>query len=317
MIMKIIFIKKQINLRLLPALAMLVGLVGCANINTPVVEKLFPHPPDTQSLTLVDYMAPMDVATIISGASLLPDGTPRHKGIRTVPQNNDDFRGHQLDDIYWSGISAQNSDFRGTFFRYANCSNSNFSNSDFKVADIRWTNFSNSILENCDFTQARMFHLFVDDARMSNSSMRGANMFGMEGHDANLRNCDLSFTLLKDSEFINCKFSGSIAVKANFVRSVLLDATADSCDFSYSDFTGASLEGSSFVNSRFIHTNFQGAHLQQCDFTGADLQACSFFGAEFENTILRGAINIPEDIQNLMVDGIVTGYYISDNDKEL
>jgi uncharacterized protein YjbI with pentapeptide repeats len=86
-----------------------------------------------------------------------------------------------------------------------------------------------------------------------------------------------------------------------------MDSKVDSCDFSYSDFTGGGLEGASFINSRLLGCNFQGAHLQGVDFTGADLKDCYFFGAEFENTIFKDAINIPKIIKKMIVDDKITG----------
>ena len=52
---------------------------------------------------------------------------------------------------------------------------------------------------------------------------------------------------------------------------------------------------------------FQGAHLQGADFTGANLKDCNFFAAEFENTVFTDAINIPDQIKDLIVDDKITG----------
>jgi uncharacterized protein YjbI with pentapeptide repeats len=296
--------------------AVVVTSRGCLNQPEPIVKMLFPYPPDTSiSFKRIDYMNPEEVAGIIASKSFFANGQLRNEGIAHIPMHGDDFRGHVLDDIYWTDIVACHSDFRGTIFRYAVAKGGYFDSCDFRVADLRWTNFSHSVLTNCDFKQARMFRVLADEADFSNSEMMGANMFGFEGNNTVLRNCNFSNALLKESELIDADFTGSTAIKTNFLLSVLFNVKADSADFSYSDFTGASLEGASFVHSRFINTNFQGAHLQGADFTGADLSGCSFFGAEFENTLMQGAINIPPDIEKLLIDGVITAYYISDNDK--
>ena len=294
-------------------------LTGCMSDPAPAVHRLFPDPPDTNiAYKRIDYMDYEEVAAIIAGTSHLANGEARKEGIAHVPQHGDDFRGHVLDDAYWSGIIACHSDFRGTIFRYAVARNSIFDSSDFRVSDVRWTDFSGSSLIDCDFKQARMFRVLADSADFSRSEMMGANMFGFEGNATVLRHCNFSNALLKESEMVNADFTGCTAIKTNFLLSVLFNAKADSADLSYSDFTGASLEGASFINSRLYKTNFQGAHLQGADFSGADLSGCSFYGAEFEHTVMKGAINIPPDIEALITDdGVITAYYISDNDKEV
>lgn len=299
-------------------LVCLIIVSGCDRQPVPTVKLLFPELPDTNiAYKRIDYMNAEEVAAIIAGDSYLANGESRTEGIAYLPQHGDDFRGHVLDDIYWTNVVACHGDFRGTIFRYAVAKNSVFDSCDFRVADLRWTDFSHSTLSHCDFKQARMFRVLADEADFSYSEMMGANMFGFEGNNPILRYCNFSNALLKESELVNGDFTGCTAIKTNFLISVMFNAKADSADFSYSDFTGASLEGASFKYSRFYHTNFQGAHLQGADFTGADLTGCTFFGAEFENTIMRGAINIPPDIETLIEDGVITAYYISDNDKEL
>jgi len=112
---------------------------------------------------------------------------------------------------------------------------------------------------------------------------------------------------MKDSEFLDADFTGSTAVDVMLFRAVFSGAKLDSCDFSFSDFTGAGLEEVTFINSRLYKVNFQGAHLQNADFRGADVKGCNFFGVEFENTNFEGAINIAPEIEALMVEGKITG----------
>lgn len=299
-------------------MALLIFISGCINNPAPTVKRLFPDSPDTNiGFKRIDYMSSEEVAGIIAGNSCLANGKTRAEGIAYIPQHGDDFRGHVLDDIYWTEVTACHSDFRGTIFRYAVAQHSTFDSSDFRVADLRWTDFSYSTMSHCDFKQARMFRVLADKVDFSHSEMMGANMFGIDGKEPVLRYCNFSNALLKESELVDADFTGCTAIKTNFLLSVMFNAKADSADFSFSDFTGASLEGASFVNSRLYHTNFQGAHLQGADFTGADLSGCEFYGVEFENTVMKDAINIPPEIEKLIENGVITGYYISDNDKEL
>jgi uncharacterized protein YjbI with pentapeptide repeats len=281
---------------------------GCRMDSADSSNALFPFPPDT--LNLVEFANFMDedtVAAIIKEEIKLSNGKSRPKGFISFPQNGDDFRDLRLDNVYWRGVNIQNADFRGSYFRSTNCKEGNFSYSDFRVTDMKWAMFDDSRIVDCNFNQAKMFHVHANGAVMDSSTFKGANMFGMEGHHASLRNCDFSHALMKDTEFLQADFTGSIAIKVRLVRAVLMDSKVDSCDFSYSDFTGGGLEGASFINSRLLACNFQGAHLQGVDFTGADLKDCYFFGAEFENTIFKDAINIPKIIKKMIVDDKITG----------
>jgi uncharacterized protein YjbI with pentapeptide repeats len=278
---------------------------SCSKLGGTETLSHFSALPDTANIyKLANFLSDEEREKIINEPNLLQDQKVRYNGIIPVPQDKDDFRRALLDNVYWRGVSVKEGDFRGATFRSANCSDSDFSNSDFRVADIRWTKFNNSKLINSNFSQAKMFHVHVNNADLSNCDFRGTNMFGMEGHDAILKQSNFSGALMKDTEFLYANFTGSIAVKAKMIRAVLKNSIVDSCDFSYVDLTGAGLGNVKFRHSRFHYTNFQGSHLQGADFTGADLKGCRFFEANFENTIFKDAINIPDDVQDLIVDGI-------------
>ena len=224
---------------------------SCANQNNSPVSKLFPNVPDTTELPeLAIFLEPDQLAAIINQETFLSNGNKRMKGIKSVPQNGDDFRRDSLDEVYWPKASVIEGDFRGASIRSGRCENGNYRKSDFRVADVRWTIFDGSIMDSINFNQSRLFHVKVNHVPLSNSSFRGANMFGMEGHFAKMRNCDFSGALMKDSEFLESDLTGSVAIKAKLFRAVLLKSKLDSCDFSYADFTGAGLEESSFINSR-------------------------------------------------------------------
>ncbi len=299
----------------LSLLIIYIGFIpGCGGIGEPDSLPHFANPPDTLNiLKLANFLSEIEEDSIINLNTTLSSGKKRYIGIKAVPQDGDDFRRMELDEVYWRGVSVKEGDFRGAKFRSANCSDSDFSNSDFRIADIRWTVFDNSILRNCNFTQAHMFHVKVNYADLSYSDFRGANMFGMEGHNAKLINCNFSGALMKDSEFLHSDFTGSKGIKTKLFRAVLKNSKIDSCDFSYCDFTGAGLEGASFKYSRLRFTNFQGAHLQGVDFTGADLLGCNFKGANFENTIFTNAINLPESLETILVDSIAAPTTVSKN----
>jgi len=267
--------------------------------------------PDTTNLPqLINFLEEDQIDSILEIPSYLPNGKKRYRGFRAVPQNEDDFIGVHLDEIYWPGVDVIRGDFRGASFRSARCKNTNFNHSDFRATDIRWSIFDYSDLDYCNFSQARLFHVKVNNASLTNCNFRGANMFGMEGHFAALKNCDFSGALMKDSEFLEADFTGSKAVRTKLFRAVLKSSKIDTCDFSYADFTGAGLEESTFINTRLWFANFQGSHLQGADFTGADLKGCNFFGAELETTNFNKANNIPEEIRSFInKEGFATGIW--------
>ncbi|MEN8186711.1 MAG: pentapeptide repeat-containing protein [Bacteroidota bacterium] len=284
---------------------------SCDIKNSSGVTQLFPNKPDTTSLPeLAVFLEPDQIKAIINEETLLSNGKKRHKGIKAIPQNGDDFRLDSLDEVYWPKVSVIEGDFRGASIRSARCTDGNYRKSDFRAADIRWSIFDGSTMDSINFQQSRLFHVKVNYVPLSNSNFRGANMFGMEGHSTTMRNCDFSGALMKDSEFLESDLTGSIGIKAKLFRAVLLKSKLDSCDFSYADFTGAGLEESSFINSRLWYANFQGGHLQGTDLRGADLKGCNFFGTEFENTNFNGAINIPKEIKKFIdKKGMATGIW--------
>ncbi|RLD61782.1 MAG: hypothetical protein DRI95_13850 [Bacteroidetes bacterium] len=298
---------------LLITIGMISGYKYCA---TPAVHSLFPNPPDTSNmLYLVNFTSKDIRKAVINEEIFLEDGSVRKKGFAALPQDYDDFRSVDLDEVYWKGEHVIGGDFRGTSFRSAKCIGGIFTGSDFRFCDIRWSLFNKSDLSNSRFCRATLFRMFVNDATLENSDLRGANMFGVAGHRANFRNCNFTNALMKESEFPEADFTGSEAVNVKFIITVFTGAKMDSMDLSYSDFTGAGLEDVSFVNSRLIDAEFRGAHLQGADFTGADLSGCNFFAAEFVNTVFTNAINIPEGLRELIVDGQITGLcYVNGND---
>ncbi|MEN8139202.1 MAG: pentapeptide repeat-containing protein [Bacteroidota bacterium] len=284
---------------------------SCSNMSSSAVEQLFPNQPDTTSLPeLAIFLEPHQIQSIIDEESFLSNGKKRHKGIKAIPQNGDDFRLDSLDEVYWPKINVIEGDFRGASIRSARCTDGNYRKSDFRVADIRWSIFDRSTMDSINFQQSRLFHVKVNHVPLSNSNFRGANMFGMEGHHTTMRNCDFSGALMKDSEFLESDLTGSTGIKTKLFRAVLIKSKLDSCDFSYADFTGAGLEESSFINTRLWYANFQGGHLQGTDFRGADLKGCNFFGTEFENTNFKGAVNIPKEIKRFInKEGLATGVW--------
>ena len=307
---------KYFGISIFLLLIAIVVITCCKEYTKPVVHNLFPHPPDTTDMFYLSNFTSKDIRkSVINEEIFLEDGTVRKKGMSAVPQNYDDFRFVDLDEVYWKGEQVVSGDFRGTSFRSAKCDGGVFTDSDFRFCDIRWSAFNKSDLSNSKFCRATLFRMFVNDAVLENSNFRGANMFGVAGHRANFKNCDFTNALMKESEFLDADFTGSIAVNVKFIITVFTGAKLDSMDLSYSDFTGAGLEDVSFVNSRLIDVEFRGAHLQGANFTGADLSGCNFFAAEFVNTIFTDAINIPKGIEELIEDGQITGLcYVNGND---
>ena len=284
---------------------------SCGFKNQSEVEKLFPNKPDTPNLPeLAIFLEDNQIQLIVNEETFLSSGKNRYEGIKSIPQNGDDFRQSSLDEVYWPRVSVIEGDFRGASIRSGRCMDGNYRKSDFRAADVRWTIFDGSIMDSINFQQSRLFHVKVNYVPLSNSNFRGANMFGMEGHFTTMRNCDFSGALMKDSEFLESDLTGSKGVKAKLFRAVLLKSKLDSCDFSYADFTGAGLEESSFINSRLWYANFQGGHLQGTNLSGTDLKGCNFFGTEFENTNFNGAINIPAEIKEFINEnGLATGIW--------
>jgi uncharacterized protein YjbI with pentapeptide repeats len=123
-------------------------LTGCSaekkNTGTDsVTNSLIPKTPDTTTYKrLANFLSDEEIAEIANEETTLKSGKKRLKGLIPVPQDGDDFRKMNLDNVYWPKVSVKEGDFRGARMRSAHCEHSDFSNSDFRVADIRWTEFN-------------------------------------------------------------------------------------------------------------------------------------------------------------------------------
>ena len=301
-------------------LIFLTGILnGCNQHDVSSVHaRLFPNPPDTGNLpALPTSTTPEYRQKIINQEVLRPDGSERLKGIEYVPEDYDDFRFQNLDDVEWTGKSVQYGDFRGVSLRTSHANEGNFSHSDFRLADLRWSSFNNATMKNCNFSQAVLFRTAMNEAALDSSNFQGANMFGVKGHRSSFRYADFSNALMKESDLTDADFSHCRALNVKFIITVFAGSRFDSADFSYSDFTGAGLETCSFEYARLHNVSFKGAHLQEASFKNADLKNAIFFAAELAETDFSGAINIPEDVLPFIDEnGLATGIVFSKNNGE-
>ena len=69
------------------------------------VSELFPNPCDTSDMYyLANFTDKSLIKSIIKKKEVLPNGKERSKGLVAIPQDFDDFRGENLDEIYWKGM---------------------------------------------------------------------------------------------------------------------------------------------------------------------------------------------------------------------
>jgi uncharacterized protein YjbI with pentapeptide repeats len=122
-----------------------------------------------------------------------------------------------------------------------------------------------------------------------------------------MRYCNISNAMLRDADFINTDFTGSLAVSALLTHSIFINAKMDSMDLSYVVGSLSTFKGASFVNSRLWNADFSETNLDAVDFSGADLKECNFNGANFKNTNFKNAINIPENIKSKLIDNKLSG----------
>ncbi len=280
-------------------------------------DPLFDYQPDTTNL--LPLPSSTDIETrkaVVYDPIFLEDGSKRIKGNKSTPGDRQDFRFVDLDDIRWHGVRVQEGDFRGVSMRTAFCDSTDFRNCDFRFADLRWTSFNHSRFDSARLSQSMLFRASMNDASLSNADLRGCNLFGLNGHRSNFRYCDFSNSLMKETVITDSDFTHSKAIKVIFLLSVLSGSKFDSTDFCYADFTGAGLEDASFIRSRLWGVSFKGAHLQYADFSYADLKDANFFGAELAETNFTGARNIPDYLQDMLIDGIATGIVLHQNNPE-
>ncbi|RLD45786.1 MAG: hypothetical protein DRI86_05105 [Bacteroidetes bacterium] len=289
---------------LLGSLALLFSCQQQDNIST----KLFPNPPDTNSFgKFANKLTANEKAWLVADTTYTREGKLRNIGIQEVPQDKDDFRNFGFDGGLLNRKYLRDVDFRGAYFRSAKAMHSDFSYSDFRWANLESARFYASKLFACNFTQAVMFYFFADSARMDSSLFISANMFGMHANDASMRYCNFSNAMLRDADYINTDFTGSIAVKSILTHSIFIDSKMDSMDLSYVIGSHSTFKGASFVNSRLWHADFSETNLDSANFYGADLKNCNFNGANFRNTNFKNAINIPANVKAKLVDDKISG----------
>lgn len=299
---------KKIILNIAALILAIFYLQSCNLSQQHAVNELFPNPSDTSKLLVFTArLSPLKISQIISKKSINHIGEQRPGGDPEKLQNGKDYRDYHFSNTVLKGIQAQDCDFRGSYFKAAKCNIADFSFSDFRVADLESAEFNKATLNNCNFDQASLFFLHANNALLDYTSFRGANMFGVYANNSSFRYCNLSKTLLRDTQIADADFTGSIILKTNFIASILTGAKMDSTDCSYSLFIGASLEDASFINARLHSAKFQGANLVNANFTGADLKGCDFIGAEFDHTLFTNAINIPKELKDKMVDDSYSG----------
>lgn len=301
-------------------LIVLLGILqGCCWHNPSSVHgHLFPNKPDTSNLPALPSSTTAEYRQrLIYMEELLPNGNKRSTGIEIIPQDFDDFRFQNLDDVQWIEKSVQYGDFRGVSLRTSDASGSNFSRSDFRLADLRWSSFNNTNMKHCNFSQAILFRTAMNDASLDSCDFRGSNMFGVKGNRSSFRFADFSNALMKESDITDADFARSRALNVKFIITVFAGSRFDSADFSYSDFTGAGLETCSFEYARLHNVSFSGAHLQEASFKNADLKNANFFAAELVDTDFNCAINIPEEVKPFIDEnGLATGVVYSKNGEK-
>ncbi len=275
-----------------------VVVYSCENA-VNVSSRLFPNPPDTSNFVkFAGKLSVNEKAWLIADTTYSREGKIRKRGIQEVPQDGDDFRGFGFDGGILNNITVRDADFRGDYFRSANAIHSNFSYSDFRWVNMESARFFASKLISCNFTQASMFFFYADSAILDSSLLLSANLFGIHADDASLRYCNFSNALMRDADFINSDFTGSIAIMANMEHSVFIQSKMDSMDLSFVSTSGTTFKGASFVNSRLWYADLSETNLDGVDFSGADLKGCNFNGANFKNTIFKGAFNIPAKLKS-------------------
>ena len=287
-------------------IGLLALLLSCKQENIPA--KLFPNPPDTSSFgKFANKLTATEKAWLVADTTYTKAGKLRKIGIQEVPQDEDDFRNFGFDGGLLNNKYIRDADFRGAYFRSVKAMHSDFSYSDFRWANLESARFYASKLVSCNFTQAVMFYFFADSARMDSSLFISANLFGMHANDASMRYCNISNAMLRDADYINTDFTGSIAVKALLTHSIFINAKMDSMDLSYIVGSLSTFKGASFVNSRLWNADFSETNLDGANLEGADLKNCNFNGANFKNTNFKNAINIPEKIKSKLIDDKLSG----------
>lgn len=134
-------------------------------------------------------------------------------------------------------------------------------------------------------------------AYLSGLDLGGANFQKVNLETANLSNANFTHSLLNHNKFMG----------ANLVSSRIVNATADSVDFSFASIWNSDLRQTSFIASNFanIHgdkarfdranltmATFSGARLNYSSFRWANLDQADFSGASLSGADFRGATGL-------------------------
>ena len=168
-------------------------------------EEQYETPDTSNLLKLANFLSKTEVMNIIADSSVLKNGKKRFKGIAAIPQNGDDFRNADLDEVYWKSTSVIEGDFRGASFRSANCNGSDFSYSDFTGGGLEGASFVNSRLLACNF--------------------QGAHLQGVDFTGADLKDC-----YFFGAEFENTIFKDAINIPKIIQKMIVDNRITGLCD---------------------------------------------------------------------------------------
>ena len=223
-----------------------------------------------------------------------------------------DLSGAELSDANLSGADLSDADLSGAELSDANLSGADLSDANLSGADLIRADLSGAELSDADLSGAEL-----SDADLSGAELSDANLSGADLIRADLWGADISGTDLSRADIFDANLSGADLWRANLSGADLWRANLSGADISGADLSGADL----------LNANLRGANLYLIDLQNINIrlsegmQLYGAYSAEDDDTTsfherinsrrgketdLSGALNVPENINEIADTGILT-----------
>ena len=276
----------------------------CAHVREttrqPAYQKTYKDQPSNEIQSLLDVLTKRDIFTDMfldfSGADL------RRTNLQNANLSGANIRMANLSGANLSAANLRKADLSSANLSGANLRMASFSEANLSGADIRGANLPRANLSGANLPRANLSGANLSEVNLSEANLPRANLSG-----ANLQSANLSRAYLEDANL-----SGANLVIANLHEAYLEDA----------NISGANLQSANISSADLSRTSLQGANLLEADLQDVILQGAQLHGAysaddtysfherinsrRGKGTDLSGAKNVPENIDEIAVTGILT-----------
>lgn len=186
----------------------------------------------------------------------------------------------------WGKLTANSAIIDGTNLEHADLSHSTFECCNFNGVDFTLADLSSTSMGKCNL-RSSLFHF----AKFSR-----ANIDSCTFYEAQLQDAILTETMIKESQFPGCNFTGAnmtflIAKSCDFRKALLIEVELDNarleqCRLDDLDLRTVMFEGATLRQCKLSSTNFEDVRLD-CEFSDCDFSSSLLTGSVASGIVLR------------------------------